>query len=103
AREWCRRRNQGGGGARPPVAGGAVLLGVDDEVRDRDDGAVDRRADVGSRSRTDIEHVGAPAALELIPNPPLLGGSRDAAPEAGEQALVGLGPDGADFHRATLL
>ena len=42
-------------------------------------------------------------ALELVPDRALLRGAGDPAPEAGEQALVGLAADRAELHRATVL
>ena len=101
--EVAQRDDQRRSGARSHVDPRAVRLAVDHEVRDRDDGAVDRRVHVGARLGADVEHLGAGPALELVPDRALLGGARDPAPEPGEQALVGLAADGAELDRAAVL
>ena len=95
---WIETTSEGANVGRSSISAPDDVAG-DDLVADGDDGPVDRRVDVRSRDRADIERAER-AARELVPRETALRRPRDPAPESREQSLVSLRADGLQLERS---
>ena len=68
-----QRDDHGRGLGRPQVDARAVRLAVDHVVGDRRHRALDRGVHVGAGRRSDVDHLGARALSELVPDGPVFG------------------------------